>query len=490
MRVFKTIKKEGLKELSNLMFASSKTRRLLMPLALKKLKKRFGRAGDNLYELPKELEAQYYYVKALLQTACQRLDEKLISPDVLKTVFDSFIDNVFFKGHQMKERVYAEKKLEYPTLLVIAPGSRCNLRCKGCYAGSDDRKAAKLDWDTFDRILTEKEELWSSYFTVLTGGEPFMWADKGKTIYDMFLKHKNQYFMVYTNGTLLNKENVRKIAEAGNVAPAISVEGFKKETDWRRGEGVYDRILEAFSNLREAGNPFGISATPMRHNAELLVSDEFIDFYFGKEKAFFGWLFQYMPIGREIDMDLMVTPEQRLYMYKRSRYIVEKRGLAYVDFWNNGYLSNGCIAAFRKGGYAYINWDGNVAPCAFVPYYTVNIYEIYKNGGDLNTARDCRFFNDVRNWQKNYGYMQPRDKVGNRLMPCPIRDHHGDMLNILRKHNVKPLDPFAEEALKSDRYHEQLIEYNKKVAALLDPEWQSDFAAKNERPVFENLELV
>jgi len=98
MRVFETIKKEGLKELSNLMFASSKTRRLLMPLALKKLKKRFGRAGDNLYELPKELEAQYYYVKALLQTACQRLDEKLISPDVLKTVFDSFIDNVFFKG--------------------------------------------------------------------------------------------------------------------------------------------------------------------------------------------------------------------------------------------------------------------------------------------------------------------------------------------------------------------------------------------------------
>ncbi|RLC08815.1 MAG: hypothetical protein DRH43_09370, partial [Deltaproteobacteria bacterium] len=120
----------------------------------------------------------------------------------------------------------------------------------------------------------------------------------------------------------------------------------------------------------------------------------------------------------------------------------------------------------------------------------VNIYEIYKNGGDLNTARDCGFFSDVRNWQKNYGYMQPRDKVGNRLMPCPIRDHHGDMLNILRKHNVKPLDPFAEEALKSDRYHEQLIEYNKKVAALLDPVWQSDFAAKNERPVFENLERL
>ena len=475
MKIVENIKKIGLRELSNLIFTSPKARRLLLPVADKKIKAIFIEMMNNPYEVPAEVEGQYWFTKNLLMQGSKRIDENLLSPDIIKTMFNSLVDNVLFKGTAIKDKVYAEGGVERPTLLLISPTKRCNLHCTGCYAGSNKKTAASLDWDTFDRILTEKEELWNSYFTPISGGEPFMWRDGDRTIYDMFAKHKNQYFMVYTNGTFLNKENVRKLADAGNVAPVLSVEGFEKETDARRGNGVYDKVLQAFANLREAGNPFGISVTPTRKNADLVMSDEFVDFYFEKQKALFGWAFQYMPIGRDIDFDIMVTPEQRLSMYKKSKRILKEKGYSYVDFWNNGYLSNGCIAAGRKGGYFYINWDGNIAPCVFVPYYTANIYEIYKNGGDLNTARDCEFLNDVRNWQKNYGYMQHRDKVGNRLMPCPIRDHHSEMLNILRKNNVKALDPFAEEALKSDLYHEQLIEYDKKLAHVFDPVWECDF---------------
>ena len=475
MKVIEDVKKKGLQELSNLIFTSPKTRHLLLPVADKKIKAVFTEMTNRTYEVPAELEGQYWFMRNLLRVSSERMDENLLSPDILKTMFSSFVDNVIFEGVAVKDKAYDEKGIEYPTLLVISPTHLCNLHCTGCYACSDEKTAASLDWNTFDRILTEKEELWGSYFTTISGGEPFMWSDKGRTIYDMFAKHKNQYFMVYTNGTFLNKRNVRKIADAGNVVPVLSVEGFEKETDARRGKGVYEKVLQAFSNLREVGNPFGISVVPTRKNAELVMSDEFVDFYFGEQKAIFGWAFQYMPVGRDINFDIMVTPEQRLYMYKRSKYILEKKGYSYVDFWNNGYLSNGCIAAGRKGGYFYINWDGNIAPCVFIPYYTANIYEIYKNGGDLNTARNCKFLSDIRSWQKDYGYMQPRDKVENRLMPCPIRDHHSDMLNILRENNVKPLDPYAEEALKSDLYHEQLIEYDKKLTDVFDAVWEEDF---------------
>lgn len=475
MKVAENIKKFGLKELSNLIFTSPRTRHLLIPLAERKMKRAFMEKAEDIYELPGELEGQYYFMRDLLRAGCDSLDTGMLSPDVMKTMFSNFIDNVLFKATEVKERVYAENKLEYPTLVVVCPTHRCNLQCTGCYAGSTKKTAASLDWDTFDRILTEKETLWSTYLTVLSGGEPFLWRDGDKTIYDIFTKHKNQYFMVYTNGTLLTRENVKKLADTGNVAPAISVEGFRKETDTRRGEGVYDRILQAFENLREAGVPFGISTTPTRENAELLVSDEFVDFYFKEQKALFGWAFQYMPIGRDINFDLMVTPEQRLHMYKRSRYIMEEKGYAYCDFWNNGYLTNGCIAAGRKGGYIVIDWNGHVLPCVFMPYYTASIYDIYKNGGDLNTARETPLFNDLRKWQKDYGYLQPNEKVGNRLMPCPMRDHHHETHKILKQHNAKPADVYAEEALNSDRYHEQLADYNKKVAALLDPVWESDF---------------
>ena len=87
------------------------------------------------------------------------------------------------------------------------------------------------------------------------------------------------------------------------------MEGFEKETDQRRGKGVFKKILKAFENMREAGVPFGIAITPIRHDAELLTSDEFIDFYFNKEKATLVWVFQYMPIGRDYSLDLMITPE-------------------------------------------------------------------------------------------------------------------------------------------------------------------------------------
>jgi MoaA/NifB/PqqE/SkfB family radical SAM enzyme len=37
------------------------------------------------------------------------------------------------------------------------------------------------------------------------------------------------YFLFFTNGTLITKEVAEKLAQLGNVTPAISVEGFEKE---------------------------------------------------------------------------------------------------------------------------------------------------------------------------------------------------------------------------------------------------------------------
>ena len=40
---------------------------------------------------------------------------------------------------------------------------------------------------------------------------------------------------------------------------------------------------------------------------------------------------------------------------------------------------------------------------------------------------------------------------------------------------MKPIDKPAKEALQSDVYHKQLIEYDKELAKLLDKEWEKDF---------------
>lgn len=118
------------------------------------------------------------------------------------------------------------------------------------------------------------------------------------TLLDIFEKYNDMFFLVYTNGTLITPEIAKRLEKAGNATPAISVEGFEKETDERRGKGVFKKVLNSFSNLREARVPFGISVTATSENVDLLLTDEFYAFYFEDQGVIYMWQFQLMPIGR------------------------------------------------------------------------------------------------------------------------------------------------------------------------------------------------
>ena len=103
-----------------------------------------------------------------------------------------------------------------------------------------------------------------------------------------------------------------------------------------------------------------------------------------KQGALYGFIFQYMPIGRSFTLDLMPTPQQRLWMWRRSWEIIRERQIFLADFWNHGTLSQGCISAGRDngGGYLYVDWNGAVSPCVFMPYSPVNINDVLRRGQD------------------------------------------------------------------------------------------------------------
>ena len=164
--------------------------------------------------------------------------------------------------------------------------------------------------------------------------------------------------MMYTNGTLITADVAGRMAQLGNVTPAISVEGFERETDERRGKGTFRKIEKAMENLRRAGVPFGVSMTATRDNAHLVLSDELIRHYFKGQGAFYGWVFQYMPIGRSYTLDMMITPQQRLAMFHREQEVVNNQGLFLVDFWNGGLLA---WVHFRRQALFLYRLDGNIA---------------------------------------------------------------------------------------------------------------------------------
>ncbi len=475
MNLERVYQKGAFKSLLRTAFSNGMVRRAALPFVEKKMWQAI--VENNTDSFPLQVQRDKYDITvALLHSLNRGVSKGFISKKALRRLFDTLLDNVFLA----KQRLDAEERLGFgpPLFILISPGKRCNLRCTGCYACSDSRSAAKLDWDTFDRIITEKERLWGSYFTVISGGEPFMWEDNGLDLLDMALRHPSQFFLVYTNGTLITKSVAEELAKLGNVTPAISVEGFEEQTDNRRGKGIHKRILQTMENLRRAGVPFGISVTATRDNAEMVTGDEFADFYFNEQGATYGWIFQYMPIGREHSLELMVTPQQRLEMYNRTWRMVRERKIFIADFWNSGTASSGCISAGRPGGYLHITWDGDITPCAFVPYSIGNIYDVFQTGGSLNTILQSEFFQRIRRWQDDYGYAQSAENTDNWLCPCVIRDHFDVLLNAVRDTKAKPIDEEAVDTIADPKYHGGMVAYGSNYYHLSNKIWAECYMAK------------
>ncbi len=264
---------------------------------------------------------------------------------------------------------------EPPWFLVLSPGSACDLRCPGCYADSSGSRPVHLPWPILDRVMAEAKAFWGTPLFVFSGGEPLLYHSEGHGVLDAAQNHPDCLFLMFTNATRIDDPVARRMEKLGNLTPAISVEGLEASTDERRGRGRFARTLEAMSSLRHAGVPFGISVTVTADNMEEILSDRFLDFFFFEQGAFYGFLFHYMPIGREASPERMPTPAQRLELWQRTWKAIETKRIFLFDFWNHGPMVGGCLSAGREGGYLYIDWNGRVMPCVFAPYAVARLEE-------------------------------------------------------------------------------------------------------------------
>lgn len=434
---------------------------------------------DDSEDLREVRIKRYQFLSAMLRCVNRNIDKGYVSGEIIEKIVEVLVQNNLIREEQSYTQAVEKYKEKYgempPSFIVFSPTQKCNLRCIGCYAASGTDTPATVPYPFVDRVIGEVHDLFGGRFITISGGEPFIYKSEGKTLLDIYKKYNDMLFMVYTNGTVINEDVFQKLAESANVTPSISVEGFEKETDQRRGAGTFKKILSAFEHLREVGVPFGISVTATSKNIDVLLGDEFYDYYFKKQGACYMWEFQMMPIGRGKDeLDLMVNAEKRLALYRKWEKLLSEKRYCLADFWNSGVLARGCIAYGRSGGYAYVDWHGNVTPCAFIPYYVDNIYELYKNGKTLADAMFSDFMKNGRKWQREYG-LDDWKKPENWLMPCSIRDHYEIFRNSVLPKEAKPEDENAKEALESDEYFEVLKNYDEKLQALTGKIWENEY---------------
>lgn len=335
---------------------------------------------------------------------------KDISPNCRYKLLSNLGNNAILKGKIYRQEFKKREGFEPPALAVMSPTMRCNLTCTGCYAFEyNKKKSGDLSFEVMDRVCEEVKSF-GAYFMVITGGEP--WVRK-EDLLKLFKKHDDMYFITYTNGTLLDEETVKRMEKVGNVTPCISVEGFQEETDGRRGKGVYDRILRAMGYLKKHKVPIAMSVTVTKDNAETVTSDKFIDFWIDKGVKF-AWFFQYMPVGKKPDTSLMVTPEQRNFVRNRVREIRESdRDFLCADFWGDGILSDGCLAAGRA--YLHISGSGAIEPCVFAQFHVDNI-----NDTTITEALKSEFFKK---------YRKSIDNIKDLYRPCGVIDHPENLRN-------------------------------------------------------------
>jgi MoaA/NifB/PqqE/SkfB family radical SAM enzyme len=217
----------------------------------------------------------------------------------------------------------------FPAFNMISVTETCNLACSGCWVTRGGRK--HLTIEQLDSIIRESKRHGSKFFGIL-GGEPLMY----RGLIDIFTKHSDCYFQLFTNGTLLTDNIAHQLRKAGNVTPLISIEGLEQESDRRRqGDEVYRRTLQGVRACRHAGLIFGIAASICQTNFDELVTRQHIE-RVAAEGAAYLWYYIYRPVGVDAHPEVALTREQ---IRRLRQFLVDERmnaPVALIDvYWDD-----------------------------------------------------------------------------------------------------------------------------------------------------------
>ena len=334
-----------------------------------------------------------------------------------------------FAGTKKIRKMREIENCNIPWLILMDPTSACNLHCTGCWAAEYGHKL-NLTFDELDNIVTQGKEL-GVYFYMMTGGEPLV---RKADIIRLCEKHNDCAFHCYTNGTLVDEKLCEDMKRVGNLSLSISLEGFEDANDFRRGEGVYNKVLHAMDLLHENGLIFGNSVCYTSKNMDAVTSDEFFDLLI-EHGSRFAWYFHLMPVGMKASPELMPTKEQREYIYHRLREVRGFEGgkeIFVMDFQNDGEYVGGCIAGGRN--YCHINPKGDVEPCVFIHYSGANIRE--------KSLLECL---------KQPLFMAYRDHQpfnNNHLRPCPMLENPEILQEMVEQTGAKSTDLQSPETVE------------------------------------------
>jgi MoaA/NifB/PqqE/SkfB family radical SAM enzyme len=275
--------------------------------------------------------------------------------------------------HQQKaaamRKQHEQKGLLVPPIIIASITSRCNLACAGCYMhGRGEKPVAEMSPAILASIVDQAADLGVSVI-VIAGGEPLV---RQEEIFRMARAHPRVLFPLFTNGLLIDEALAGTIARCKNIVPVISFEGFREDTDLRRGSGVYDRLLATCSFLNDTGVFFGCSVTTTRKNFDNVTGEAFVRQMIDTGARVFTYV-EYVPMEPGT-VNFILTHEQKKTLQAVLSDYNQKFPALFIGFPGDEESYGGCLAAGR--GFVHVSPSGDLEPCPAAPFSDANLTKV------------------------------------------------------------------------------------------------------------------
>jgi AdoMet-dependent heme synthase len=211
-----------------------------------------------------------------------------------------------------------------PFLVIWETTRACDLSCRHCRAEADpNHDPLALNFDEARHLCDQIEQFGNPRpLFIMTGGDPFKRSD----IFDLtaYASQLGLPVAVSPSGTpLLNRENLRKLKDAGARAISLSLDGSNAiiHDDFRRVPGSFDWTVAGWRAAQEVGLKIQINTTVTRYNLWDLPKI----FALVREMGAMTWsVFFLVPTGRGVSED-EISPEDyeavMNFLYDASKYI-------------------------------------------------------------------------------------------------------------------------------------------------------------------------
>lgn len=331
----------------------------------------------------------------------------------------------------------------FPAFQFISVTNDCNLRCQGCWVSTQVSKD-HLDVDKIHSIIEESKKKGSYFFGIL-GGEPLMY----KQLFEIFEKHPDCYFQLFSNGTLFNPAVAQKLVKVANVTPLFSLEGDAQVADIRRGgNNIYSKTLKAIRTSIENRLITGVAISVCKSNIGMALSDEFVQMLHDLGVVYI-WYYIYRPVGESPNYELALSNEE---IVRLRQFLVDGRMKYPMVLIDSYWRADGepfCPAA--EGLSHHINASGNIEPCPVIQLARENVadgslQEVYENSqflGDfrktiLHKTKGCVLMEDPR-WLSEFAQKHDALNTSQRMNmlqdfeAAPVVTSHGSCSAIPEK---------------------------------------------------------